>query len=568
MVYFQVFKLYICIQNSFLLKNITKLIFCYFLTVFTSQAAFEFDSKTTNYDLSGHIGLFTDQSQKLSIDDIKLKNFQINSKSNFNLGYSNANFWFKTELRNTDILNETFAISIEIPLLSRLHFYLYDQNGNLVKKLITGSETAYKTREEGMRHFMFSFSPIPNQKYTLYTLAHNDFGTTNVPFKFDKKANILQFYQKETFFLELFQGLLIVCFVITLALFVNFKDKVYLFYAIYIFAVFCSRITIFGFMFQYIHPENPEFIPITKIVFILIMATSFINFVPLVLSSQIKYFIRTQKFFYIQSAIYLSLLVYTILPFRNLFSTDFNRYLINFMNFNFLLSIILILTMVYKSLKHNYKPAKYFALAISPLMFIMIYLMLNNYSVINLTGIIYSYPFEIGFSLEISLLFGALINRYKIIMNEQKLDYETKIKTFEIQFQKNQEPIEKYQHSKYSNLEIIENHKLLQNYMQQHKPYLNPEINLTNLAEQLNIHHNLLSQVINQLENKNFFDYINSYRIAEAKAMLRSDKFNTLSAEGIGYECGFNTKATFYATFKKITGFSPAEYKKAEMLEI
>lgn len=70
------------------------------------------------------------------------------------------------------------------------------------------------------------------------------------------------------------------------------------------------------------------------------------------------------------------------------------------------------------------------------------------------------------------------------------------------------------------------------------------------------------------MENKNFFDYINSYRIENAKRLLKSGKFNTLSVEGIGYDCGFNTKATFYATFKKTTGFSPAEFRKSEMIEI
>lgn len=549
------------------MNKFTAIILAYFSFFAEAKSVLKLDGKSDEYNPAGHIGFFEDKSQSIDLEQVKYKNFELSNKSNFALGYSNSNFWFKNEIINASNSKETYLVSIEIPLLSRVHFYLYDSNQNLVKKLITGCETPFNTREDKIRSFVFSFESNPNQSFILYTLVHNDFGTTNVPFRWYKKSAFMQFYEQETFFLHLFQALLIISFIITLALFINFKDKVYLYYGVYILAVYFSRLTIFGFLFKYIHPENPEFVPISKIVFILIMAISFINFVPLMLSTQKIYFPKTKKFFYYQSILYFALFLYTLSPLRGLLPVKISSFLINLMNFNFALSIIMILYMVYNSIKQNYSPAKYFAIAITPLLLIMIYLMLNNYSVINLTSLVYRYPFEIGFSLEIILLFVALINRYKYVLVEQKLEFEGKLKYLETQIQKTSEPTEKYQNSKYSLAEIAENHKLLRNYMQLNKPYLNTEINLTSLAEQLNIHHNLLSQVINQMENKNFFDYINTYRIEEAKLMLRSPKFNSFSVEGIGYECGFNTKATFYATFKKLTGFSPAEFKKAEMAD-
>lgn len=533
-----------------------------------TNAAFVFDDQSEQIDLTRHIGFFEDKTQKLSIEKIKLQNFVFSNKSTFSLGYTNSNFWLKTQFEYSSQKTQDFVFTLEIPNISKVEFYLFNQNNELIKQLKTGTETTFDTREDHLRHYIFTFSPQKNQKYTLFALAHNDYGVTFIPLRLQKKEAFMKFYQKEVFLFLLFFGLLIVSIFITIALFIIFKDKIYLYYGIYIFTVMCSRSAIFGFFFQYIHPDNPAYNHITKIVFVLLMAIAFINFVPLMLSSQKVHFPKVQKFFYFQSVLYFLFIIYDLSPLKNLIYTEINQFLINFINFNFVISIVFVLVIIVKALKQNYTPAKYFAFAITPLVIIVLCIILTNYLIINFISIFRYYGFEIGFSFEIILLFVALVNRYKFILEEQKQDYENKLIEFKKQLQKPAEQIEKYQHSKYAISEITENHKLLKAYMQLQKPYLNAEINLTTLADQLNIHHNLLSQVINQVENKNFFDYINSYRIEEAKAMLRNPKFNSLSVEGIGYECGFNTKATFYATFKKLTGFTPAEYKKSEMVEI
>lgn len=477
-------------------KKITLFVLLFYVGFFEARAYFLLDNKSDEVNLQGHLSFFADKSQKLTKESVKKILFLASDKTNFSLGYSNLNFWIKTDFKYVADQTESFVFSLQVPTISRVQFYLFNQNGKEEKSLITGTEKPFETREDQIRHYIFSFQPKPNSSYTLYILAHNDFGSINIPIKLTKKASFMRFYDKESFFLYLFQGILIVSFIISFALFVNFKDKTYLFYAIYIFAVFCSRITIFGFMFQYFHPENPELVPVTKVVFIILMAIGFINFVPFMLSSQKQHFRKIQTFFYIQSALYFTLILYSFTPFPQTLLPEFNRFWINFMNFNFAVSITLILYMVYKSLKSKYSPPRYFALAIAPLLLIIIYIMLNNYKVINLIGPIYNYPFEIGFSIEIVLLFGGLINRHKIMMQEQKLDFEKKISQLQTHYRKSSEPAEKYLNSKYTLIEISEKHKLLQSFMLLDRPYLNQELNLASLAEQLDIQQNLLSQII------------------------------------------------------------------------
>ncbi|MFH6988663.1 helix-turn-helix domain-containing protein [Flavobacterium collinsii] len=90
--------------------------------------------------------------------------------------------------------------------------------------------------------------------------------------------------------------------------------------------------------------------------------------------------------------------------------------------------------------------------------------------------------------------------------------------------------------------------------------YLKSNFTLDEAAKELNVTKHLLSQYLNVILGKSFTNLINEYRIEKAKKLLETE--NNLTVEGIGYESGFNSKSTFFTTFKKITGKTPTEYQK------
>src|SRR5690606_35792170 len=98
--------------------------------------------------------------------------------------------------------------------------------------------------------------------------------------------------------------------------------------------------------------------------------------------------------------------------------------------------------------------------------------------------------------------------------------------------------------------------------MQKQKPYLESDLNLIKLANLLSVSTHQLSYVINTGFNKNFFQYINEYRIEKAKKLLSDNTNDNLSILGIAFESGFNSKTSFNTTFKKMTGKTPSEFKK------
>ncbi len=106
----------------------------------------------------------------------------------------------------------------------------------------------------------------------------------------------------------------------------------------------------------------------------------------------------------------------------------------------------------------------------------------------------------------------------------------------------------------------------LETLMHTQKIFLDNELNLIKLAAMMNVSIHHLSYVINTSFNKNFFLYVNDFRIEEAKKMILDPNMDYLSILGIGFEVGFNSKSVFNTTFKKATGQTPSQFKKQQQL--
>ncbi|MGE5681999.1 MAG: helix-turn-helix domain-containing protein, partial [Bacillota bacterium] len=104
--------------------------------------------------------------------------------------------------------------------------------------------------------------------------------------------------------------------------------------------------------------------------------------------------------------------------------------------------------------------------------------------------------------------------------------------------------------------------KCLKILMDKEKPYLDSELSLQKLSSLLEITPHHLSQVLNENLELSFFDFVNSYRIEEAKKLLLSPKSELLTILAIAEESGFNSKSAFNTAFKKFTSLTPSEFKK------
>ncbi|MCB2207849.1 MAG: helix-turn-helix domain-containing protein [Bacteroidetes bacterium] len=100
----------------------------------------------------------------------------------------------------------------------------------------------------------------------------------------------------------------------------------------------------------------------------------------------------------------------------------------------------------------------------------------------------------------------------------------------------------------------------LQQLIEAEKPYLNPDLSLRSLADQLGINANQLSWLLNDGFGKNFNEFINQYRVEAFKNIARLPDNSHLTILSIAYDCGFNSKTVFNTFFKKETGVTPKQF--------
>lgn len=98
-------------------------------------------------------------------------------------------------------------------------------------------------------------------------------------------------------------------------------------------------------------------------------------------------------------------------------------------------------------------------------------------------------------------------------------------------------------------------------FMTSEKLYLDQYLKLNELAIRVGLSRNVLSKILNEEYEYGFSNYVKSYRVEEAKQLIQLRP--ELSIEGVGYESGFKSKSAFFEAFKKITGYTPSEYKNS-----
>jgi AraC-like DNA-binding protein len=133
-------------------------------------------------------------------------------------------------------------------------------------------------------------------------------------------------------------------------------------------------------------------------------------------------------------------------------------------------------------------------------------------------------------------------------------------------FEKNgsQNGTEKYKRSR-----LQENYKQkvkqkLIDLFESEKPYLDSELNIGKVAEKLKVSRHELTEVLNTVLHKNFYQFVNEYRVEAVKKMLSNPRRKNISIEAIGFDCGFNSKSAFFSVFKGISGMTPAQFKEKQ----
>ena len=121
---------------------------------------------------------------------------------------------------------------------------------------------------------------------------------------------------------------------------------------------------------------------------------------------------------------------------------------------------------------------------------------------------------------------------------------------------------EKYSRSGLRDDQAEEYLKVLIDFVEKNKPYLDRDMSINNLSSQTGISRHHITQVLNEKYGRNFFTFINEYRVREVIERFSDPHFNHYTILAIAYEAGFNSKTTFNSIFKSQTGLTPSHYRE------
>lgn len=121
---------------------------------------------------------------------------------------------------------------------------------------------------------------------------------------------------------------------------------------------------------------------------------------------------------------------------------------------------------------------------------------------------------------------------------------------------------EKYSKSGLKDTQAEKHLKKLLSYMETNKPFLDGDLTIHGLSDKTGIARHHITQVLNEKYKRNFFTFVNEYRVKEVMERFSEPKFNNYTILAIALDAGFNSKTTFNSFFKNQTGLTPSEYRE------
>lgn len=122
------------------------------------------------------------------------------------------------------------------------------------------------------------------------------------------------------------------------------------------------------------------------------------------------------------------------------------------------------------------------------------------------------------------------------------------------------ESFDKYRNNKVDEENCILLERKLEEMMKGEKMYLNPNLKLRDVSAKIGVPVYNLSYVLNIYMHQRFNDYVNNYRVAEFKLLVKDEKYRKYTLDALSELCGFSSKTSFFRNFKRIEKITPSEY--------
>lgn len=268
------------------------------------------------------------------------------------LGYSNAAIWASIDVENHFSSDQTWLVQMKFPGTDRLDFYYQDAQGSWIEKS-AGDTLPFDEREIKHRSLMFSFPVLASQAQTLYFRIESK-GSIQLPIYLISRNDFQLSSQAEYFWIGLYYGLLGLISLYSLFIWINSKDKSYLYFPLFVLSGGLFSFSFQGLSFQYLWPDSPYWANRSIHVFIGLTAASGLMFVRTFIELKI-YQRRLDDYLYFLMSVCLAYAAFSlVLPYGAL---------VLLMNIIIGTCIILLSAATWLVARQGYRPAQFYLAA-------------------------------------------------------------------------------------------------------------------------------------------------------------------------------------------------------------
>lgn len=159
--------------------------------------------------------------------------------------------------------------------------------------------------------------------------------------------------------------------------------------------------------------------------------------------------------------------------------------------------------------------------------------------------------------IHLSKMFGTFNNLPPMLLMSIMVVYGQTIHTLP-----QDKSVENKEHQEKAFVATLQQKAKLDDLMLRVKIYQDPELRLDGLADSMDMSPRSVSSLLNGHYQKNFYDFVNHYRVCDAQEQLHNQNLKHKTIQRVFEDAGFNSKTTFNTLFKKHTGYTPSEYRK------
>jgi serine phosphatase RsbU (regulator of sigma subunit) len=381
-----------------------------FLDPLYSSFAVNLNSTTGKYYLGHYLEILEDPRGLMTFDNVSsrenAKSFVQSRKKIPNFGFSDSVFWVKFTLYNPQRYLREYYLEYSQPLTDEVDLYYRNETGKLMIKS-TGDHVTFNNRDFDFHNYIFKV-PVGAGLNTYYMRIQTTSSVT-INMKLYNSNSLIKMMNAEVSWLGFYYGIMIVMLISNLFVFINIRDINYLFYSIYIFSFILFQFTLNGLSFQYIWPNSVWWANGSPAVFMGTISLTGLFFT--------RHFLRTwiiTKFW--DTALLICGVLVVISTGISFFSYKYG------IRLGSIVGMILLITMLITSfvcLQRGDRAARFYLIAW------FLFLLGSIMKVLQSNGLIDSnfltiWGQQIGAGIDVTLLSLALMDRFKIIKQENE----------------------------------------------------------------------------------------------------------------------------------------------------